>query len=199
MTPVDEVLDSAALVAGVRRTKRRTVSLCYRLQDGRLRLAGLWANLRTILDMPLPVRWSLPVYSLASGTHGVTTLVRRPVLRGAAGPARTFLHCWTEAVPEGAVLRAEGEIDVATAPLFANAIAAAFRKDRRVVADLSRLRYLDGSGVHVLENAARANGGRFVVVGSRSAVRRVFEILDLTGTLPVVETLDAARAYLRES
>ena len=139
----------------------------------------------------------LPAYDFAPGAGGATAVIVRPMLRGGGSP-RTFLHCWTEVVPEGAVLRAEGEVDIATAPLFANAIAAAFRKDARVIVDLSRLQYIDGSGVHVLESAARTNGGRFVVVGSRPSVRRVFQILGLATTLPVVDTLDAARAYLRE-
>jgi anti-sigma B factor antagonist len=113
-----------------------------------------------------------------------------------AGPA--FLHCRTEAVPEGCVLCAEGEVDVATAPLFANAVAAAFRESRRVIVDLSRLGYLDGAGVHVLEDAARAHGGRFAVVGSRPEIHRLFDILGLTNVLPVVATVDAARAYIRD-
>jgi anti-anti-sigma factor len=138
----------------------------------------------------------MPVYGFERNAHGVVSIARRPPMAGGAG--RVFFHCWMELVPEGRVLHAEGEVDVATAPLLASAIAAAFREGRRVIADLSRLRYLDGAGIHVLEHAAGADGLRLVVAGSRPEIHRLFDILGLTNMLPVVATVDAARAYLRD-
>ena len=124
------------------------------------------------------------------------SIIRRPLILGGAG--RTFFHCWTEAVPEATVLRVEGEVDVATAPMLASAIAAAFGQSERVIVDLSSLQYLDGSGIHVLEDASYAKNGGLVVVGSRPEIQRLFDILALTTVLAVVATVEAARAHFRE-
>jgi anti-anti-sigma factor len=138
---------------------------------------------------------SLPLYAFDAAASGVVSIVRRPRIAGAAG--RTFLHCWEEAVPEATVLHVEGEVDVATAPLLAKAIAGAFSRNGRLIVHLGRVRYLDGSAIHVLEDASRADGGRMVVIGSAPHVHRLFDILRLTDVLPVVPDLEAARAYLR--
>ncbi|HLY24503.1 MAG TPA: STAS domain-containing protein [bacterium] len=191
----------AGLLSQVHRTRRRYVSLCYQFQEVRFTFARLRNDLRrTRLACDLAAPYAAvpdpPIYAFTRTAAGVVSIVRRPRITGGAGPA--FLHCRTEPVPEGCVLCAEGEVDVATAPLFANAVAAAFRESRRVIVDLSRLGYLDGAGVHVLEDAAQAHGGRFVVVGSRPEIHRLFDILGLTNVLPVVATVDAARAYIRD-
>lgn len=191
----------AGLLSQVRRTRRRYVSLLYEFQEVRFTFARLRNDLRrTRLACDLAASCAVlpdpPVYAFTRAAAGVVSIARQPRITGGAG--RQFLHCWTEPMPEGSVLYAEGEVDVATAPLFANAIAAAFRESRRVIVDLSRLRYLDGAGVHVLENAAQAHGSRFVVVGSRPEIHRLFDILGLTNVLPVVATVDAARAYIRD-
>lgn len=119
--------------------------------------------------------------------------VQRPHVAG--GPGRAFLRCWTEAVSGTIVLHAEGEVDMTTAPMLGDAIGAAYRVGPRVIVDLGGLRHLDGSGIHALEDASRAHPARFVVVGSTPDVRRLFDILGLTNTLPVVPSLDTAREY----
>jgi anti-anti-sigma factor len=81
--------------------------------------------------------------------------------------------------------------------MLSNAIASAYRTNRRVIVDLSRIEYLDDAGIRVLETCAWTHESRFVVVGSRPEVHRLFEILELTSVLPVVASLDAARDYLR--
>jgi anti-anti-sigma regulatory factor len=80
--------------------------------------------------------------------------------------------------------------------LRANEIAEAYRTNRRVIVDLSRVEYFDASGIHVLETCAWTHESCFVVVGSKPKVHRLFgilEILELTNVLPVVASLDAAR------
>jgi anti-sigma B factor antagonist len=113
------------------------------------------------------------------------------------GTGRTLLRCWTETAPGAVVLHAEGEVDVTTAAALREAIAAAVRTGPPVIVDLGGLRYLDGSGIRVLEKAARLHPARFVVVGSKPEIHRLFDILGLTGALPVVRSLEAAREYLR--
>jgi len=119
---------------------------------------------------------------------------RPPISGGAAGP---LLRCRIESASDAAVLHAEGEVDMSTAPKLEGAIAAAFRAASRVIVNLSRAQYLDGSGVRVLEAAARRHPRRFVVVASNRDIHRLFEILDLANALPVVSSVTAAREYLR--
>ncbi|WP_329192723.1 MULTISPECIES: STAS domain-containing protein [unclassified Streptomyces] len=77
-----------------------------------------------------------------------------------------------------------GEIDIATAPLLAEALRAALCDGvTRVEADLSGVSFCDCSGLNVLlaaERHARTHGRALRVTGVRSPqVRRLFE---LTGT-----------------
>jgi anti-anti-sigma factor len=103
----------------------------------------------------------------------------------------------TDRLPEAAVVHVEGEVDLATAPLFANAIAEAYQTSRRVVVDLTRIGYLDVSGIRALETFARVSGHRFAVLVPKPEIHRLFDILKLTDVLPVVASLDAALEYLR--
>jgi anti-anti-sigma factor len=116
--------------------------------------------------------------------------VLRPYVTG--GPGRAFLRCWNETVSGTIVLHAEGEVDMATAPALEEAIRAAYQAAPRVIVDLSGLRHLDGSGIHVLEETSRANPTRFAVVGATRDIHRLFRILGLADSLPVVASLDAA-------
>ncbi|HKX16501.1 MAG TPA: STAS domain-containing protein [bacterium] len=124
-------------------------------------------------------------------------MVRRPGIQGGADSARgEFIRFSTERVHEATVLRVEGEVDLSTANSFADAIESLYRENACVIVDLSRLSYLDGSGIRVLMRFAEEARGRFVVIGSTPTVHRVFVILNLLDVLPVVPSLGAAREYL---
>ena len=79
-------------------------------------------------------------------------------------------------------LRCVGEIDQATAPLFADALADAVPGRRRVEVDLSGVSFLDSSGINALVQQRRP-GCRLVVTDVPSHIRRVFDITGLTGIL----------------
>lgn len=111
------------------------------------------------------------------------------------GAGRAFLRCWTETISGAIVLHAEGEVDMATAPALEEAIRAAYQAAPRAVVDLGGLRHLDASGIHVLEETSRANPARFAVMGTTRDIHRLFEILGLADSLPVVPSLDAAHEY----
>jgi anti-sigma B factor antagonist len=93
------------------------------------------------------------------------------------------------------VISVTGEIDVATAPRLAAALAQP-ADSPAIVVDLTNVEFLDSSGLNVL--AARAQeasreGGRFrVVVPRLNVIRRVIEITNLVETLGIAETLDEA-------
>ena len=102
----------------------------------------------------------------------------------------------TEALPEGVLVRVAGDIDMASAPALANAIAAAFGGHPRVIVDLDSVDYLDSSGLHVLAKTAKWYAGRFVVLLSTPRIRRMLDILGINGLLPVAGSLAEAQDYL---
>jgi anti-anti-sigma factor len=111
----------------------------------------------------------------------------------------SFLHCWTEEVPEAVVLHAEDELDLNTALVLANAVTGAFEQRECVIVDLSHLDHLDFSGAHVLEHTAARYDGRFAIVqGSKPTIHKIFDILELTDFLPVIASIEAAQEYFRK-
>lgn len=181
--------------------KRRFAALCYRLQENQFSLVTLLTQARTVRrrwnlpDWTVGIR-PLPVYSFVR-THGVLRMVRRPGMQGGADSGRdALIRFSTKSVHEAIVLRVEGEVDLSTADSLAEAIESAYRENACVIVDLSRLAYLDGSGIRVLMRFAEEAGGRFVVIGSTPTVDRLFVILKLLDILPVVSSLGAAREYL---
>ncbi|GAB7188640.1 hypothetical protein ATKI12_8471 [Kitasatospora sp. Ki12] len=78
-------------------------------------------------------------------------------------------------------VRANGEIDLDTAPVLRRALAAALESHREVVLDLSEVTFMDCAGLGTLvqaRNQADRSGGRLVL---RGAGRRVVRLLKLTG------------------
>ena len=90
------------------------------------------------------------------------------------------------------IVQVQGEIDFATAPWLADALAAA-RPACTLVVDLSQCRYLDSSAINVLASAWRARSAAFrVVVPPHLPVRRVFSITGMESLLGVEDSLDDA-------
>jgi anti-anti-sigma factor len=90
------------------------------------------------------------------------------------------------------VIALEGEWDLAQQPATRDAVRKALeRPPERLVLDLSRLSFIDSSGVHgVIDlsmRAARQGIGLAIIPGPR-AVQRVFELCGLTERLPFIDT-----------
>ena len=100
-----------------------------------------------------------------------------------------------EAIAEGvAVVRVDGELDVATTHQLEEAVESADSSGRLVI-DLTACTFLDSSALRVLVSSARgarAAGGSFSLVASDSGILRVLEIAAVDTILPVHSTLDAA-------
>lgn len=94
----------------------------------------------------------------------------------------------------GAVVRVQGEVDLATAPELDEVLAAIDASDGPVVVDLSEVSFLDSSGLSVLVRShqhLRSSGGEGLrLVVTRPATQRV---LDATGLSEVFEVF-ASRA-----
>jgi anti-sigma B factor antagonist len=88
-------------------------------------------------------------------------------------------------------LAPEGEWDLAQRQAMLATIRAAFeRHPECVVLDLSGLRFIDSSGVHVvieLRKRSTLQNTRLVIVPGPRAVQRLFELCKLTDALPFLE------------
>jgi anti-anti-sigma factor len=107
-------------------------------------------------------------------------------------------HCTTETLPDGIIVRTAGDVDLATGPLLANALTAAFGAHRHVILDLHAVPYIDSAGLHVLARTAARHVGRFVVVQSTPRLRRLLDIIEMAGLVPVVPSVAEAQQYLNE-
>jgi anti-sigma B factor antagonist len=83
-------------------------------------------------------------------------------------------------------LRVDGELDLATAPV----LAALPDGGGDVVVDVSRIRFVDSTGLSVLvqaHHAARSAGRRLVLVAPSLRVRRLLQITGLDDVMTIVD------------
>lgn len=96
------------------------------------------------------------------------------------------------------VLPLEGEIDLHVSPRVAASLGALInRKPARLVVDLSRVTYIDSSGLAVLIEGMQnmeAYGGKFLLAGLQDNVRAIFEISRLDQVFMIFPHVDAALA-----
>jgi anti-anti-sigma factor len=86
------------------------------------------------------------------------------------------------------VIALAGELDMHSAERVAEELHGAEATDAsRIVLDLSRLEFMDSSGLRVIVNAdarSRRNGDRLELIRGPAAVQRVFELTALLDRLP---------------
>jgi anti-sigma B factor antagonist len=96
------------------------------------------------------------------------------------------------------VLPLEGEIDLHVSPRVAASLRAlSEQKPARLVVDLSRVTYIDSSGLAALIEAMQnveAYGGKFVLAGVQENVLPIFEIARLDQVFIMFPHVDAALA-----
>jgi anti-sigma B factor antagonist len=87
------------------------------------------------------------------------------------------------------VVAISGELDLATSPELEREVLALLQEGViEVVVDASGVDFIDASGIGVLvgaANRARETGGQLVLRGTSEATRRLLDLLDLNGALPV--------------
>jgi anti-anti-sigma factor len=83
-----------------------------------------------------------------------------------------------------------GELDIATAPLLESAFQAAFidADAEMIVLDLTELRFMDSTGIHLLVRmrAACEDSDRLRVIIGSPAVKRVLDVSGVLARLPVI-------------
>jgi anti-sigma B factor antagonist len=96
------------------------------------------------------------------------------------------------------VLPLEGEIDLHVSPQIGASLAAIIqKKPAKVVVDLSKVTYIDSSGLAVLIEAMQnvgGYGGMFALSGLQDGVRPIFEIARLDQVFRIFPTTAAALA-----
>lgn len=95
-----------------------------------------------------------------------------------------------------AVLTADGEIDIATAPRLREQLIAMINDGaNRIVVDLSGVDFIDSTGLGVLIGAlkrVRTNEGDLALVCSEPRVLKIFEITGLLNVFAVHPSVDLA-------
>jgi anti-sigma B factor antagonist len=97
-----------------------------------------------------------------------------------------------------AVVSAQGEVDVFTAPGLDTELDALIAAgSARLVVDLSEVAFLDSTGLGVLVKAlkhAREAGGWLHLVVTSDRIRKIFEITGLDASIPIFDTAQDAIA-----
>jgi anti-sigma B factor antagonist len=85
------------------------------------------------------------------------------------------------------IVRVSGELDLVTAPAFADALRTA---NSEIVVDFADLTFLDASGLGVLAQAserAKRDGNRLIVVNAGALAQRMFEVTGLDHLLAATD------------
>jgi anti-sigma B factor antagonist len=114
-----------------------------------------------------------------------------------------------EGLDDVAVLEAEGELDLSSVPELRGPLFDRVEGGVRVVLDLSKVSFIDSSGIAVLVQAHREGSGDrsfngngcllHTVVAPGSQVARVFELATLDRALPVFADRAEAMSRLTQS
>jgi anti-sigma B factor antagonist len=99
----------------------------------------------------------------------------------------TLFDIETIAHPGQVELRLVGELDIGTAGYFREAVEALDHRDT-VVLDLSRLTFIDSTGLHelvVARTRSRRSGGEVVLQAPSAQTRRVLEIVGFDRLFPI--------------
>src|SRR2546423_13820219 len=98
------------------------------------------------------------------------------------------------------ILPLEGEIDLHVSPRISVALAAMIdQKPQRLVVDLSKVTYIDSSGLAVLIEGMQnveAYGGEFILAGIQENVKPIFENARLDQGFIIFPHVDAALAAI---
>jgi anti-sigma B factor antagonist len=96
------------------------------------------------------------------------------------------------------VLPLDGEIDLHVSPEVAESLRSMIaEKPRQIVVDLTKVTYLDSSGLAVLIEGmqnVQKYGGRFGLAGVQDDVKHVFDIARLDQVFEIYPDVDAALA-----
>lgn len=101
-----------------------------------------------------------------------------------------------ESLPKGTLLAVEGQVDMHTSPELRGKLRECLeRKTSPVVVDLSKVVFIDSSGLATLIEALQAvgrYGGRLRLFGLSPAVKNLFKLSNLISIFDIRESRDEA-------
>ncbi|MFN7552893.1 MAG: STAS domain-containing protein [Pseudomonadota bacterium] len=106
-------------------------------------------------------------------------------------------QCTTESLDGLLLVRVAGEVDLSWSQSIRKAVLDALSRAPAVGVDLSRVTYIDSSGIAALVEGfqtARGKGQRFALVAASPQVRAVLQLARLDRVFPMVDTAEAVRA-----
>lgn len=110
---------------------------------------------------------------------------RQDAVRVGNGPSRSALFAVdVRTIPGEIVLSLRGELDIATQPLLARALAEVDGSDARIVLDLSDLTFIDCANIGLIHDARVLAGMRGTFLELRSPRPDIQRVLELTGLVP---------------
>ena len=133
------------------------------------------------------------IVDLADHRPVITDLEAQAATRAEATPAPLDVRRVDH--PLGVVLTLGGELDLATVPVLQEQLDDAMRGKAAVVIDLSRLEFIDSSGLDLLVRAERHQrdaGAQLVLVRGPRAVHRVFALTSLDSHFEFCDSPSAA-------
>ncbi|BAE49137.1 STAS domain-containing protein [Paramagnetospirillum magneticum] len=101
----------------------------------------------------------------------------------------------TRAAENATVISLSGEVDLRHSPNLRKTLMELMLEKRPVAVDLSRVEYIDSSGIAGLVEAyqmARKNGTLFVLVAISDPVRRVLQLARLDRVFTIAATIEDA-------
>jgi stage II sporulation protein AA (anti-sigma F factor antagonist) len=121
---------------------------------------------------------------------------------GSRDDAISSLACTLRPLEGAVCLLVAGDLDLAGVPSFLGYLNRASDGGSDLIVDLSRLRYIDSSGINTLlavhKTFARA-GRRIVLAAVSPRMMRVLKIISVEQILPVYPTVEAALAGFRDA
>jgi anti-anti-sigma factor len=105
-------------------------------------------------------------------------------------PVPDLLHVTAEPLEDAIVVRATGEIDMSTIKVLRRELDAARAQAATTLLDLSRVTFIDSTGLHLLLEATHSSAvsdWAFFVVRASRAVQRVIEV---SGTADLIMVTD---------
>jgi anti-sigma B factor antagonist len=94
----------------------------------------------------------------------------------------------TDTVESAVVVRAEGDLDVYTAPRLKEVLDEHVAGETRLVLDLSEVHFIDSTALGVLVGAlqqSQSNGGEFRLVVGDPFLLKIFHITGFDGIFPI--------------
>jgi len=106
------------------------------------------------------------------------------------------MNVTTEALPKGTLLAVEGQVDMHTSPELRTKLRETLeRKSSPIVVDLTKVLFIDSSGLATLIEALQAVGkfgGRLRLCGLSPAVKNLFKLSNLISIFDIRDTREEA-------